>query len=172
MEQWPIYSWPAACVTYDPAHWTIMWPGPVTYIYYTVHWNSLEFSKTMSVHVCYKESTKTGYFFIKKCISFFSLGKATFLSLSTSSSEKNTSMTCCWSFHCFLLLQNILSLCFCLSLRTYKRGRLREGYINECTVLDTRWEQINWLDDITHLVQEPCLEENGEDGLEGKWCEI
>ena len=22
-----------------------------------------------------------------------------------------------------------------------------------------------------HLVQEPCLEENGEDGLEGKWYE-
>ena len=27
----------------------------------------------------------------------------------------------------------------------YKHGRLREGYINGRTVLDTRWEQINWL---------------------------
>ena len=30
----------------------------------------------------------------------------------------------------------------------YKHGRLREGYING--QLDTRWEQINWLDDITY----------------------
>ena len=30
-------------------------------------------------------------------------------------------------------------------------------------------KQDSWLlDGITHLVQEPCLEENGEDGLEGK----
>ena len=66
-----------------------------------------------------KNLLKLDIFSIKKCSSFFSLGKATFLSLSTSSSEKNTRMTCCWSFHCFFLLQNILSLCFCLSLRIH-----------------------------------------------------
>ena len=32
----------------------------------------------------------------------------------------------------------------------YKHGRLREGYINGHTVLDTRWKQINWLDDLTY----------------------
>ena len=32
---------------------------------------------------------------------------------------------------------------------SHKRGRFRELYINGRTVLDTRVEQINWLDDIT-----------------------
>ena len=49
----------------------------------------------------------------------------------------------------------------------YKRGRLRQGYINGCTVLDTRWEQINWLDDITYTYSTRQLD-NGEDRLEGK----
>ena len=46
----------------------------------------------------------------------------------------------------------------------HKRGRLRELYINGHTVLDTRVEQINWLDDA------PCTRQldNGEDRPEGK----
>ena len=38
----------------------------------------------------------------------------------------------------------------CSTGSNYKHGRLREGYINGHTVLDTTWEQIIWLDDITY----------------------
>ena len=38
----------------------------------------------------------------------------------------------------------------CSTGSNYKHGRLREGYINGRTVLYTRWELIDWLDDITY----------------------
>ena len=43
-----------------------------------------------------------------------------------------------------------------------------EVCINECgVVLDTRWEQINWLDDITYTPSTKQVD-NGEGRLEGK----
>ena len=43
-----------------------------------------------------------------------------------------------------------------------------EVCVNKCrVVLDTRWEQINWLDDITYTYSTRQLD-NGEDRLEGK----
>ena len=43
-----------------------------------------------------------------------------------------------------------------------------EVCFNDCAVvLDTRWEQINWLDDIKHAPSKRQLD-NGEDRMEGK----
>ena len=50
-----------------------------------------------------------------------------------------------------------------------------EVCINECTVvLDTRWEQINWLDDVTHIVHAPSTrqlvnEEGRQGGKQDSW---
>ena len=50
-----------------------------------------------------------------------------------------------------------------------------EVCINECTVvLDTRWEQINWLDHITHIVHAPSTrqlvnEEGRQGGKQDSW---
>ena len=118
------------------------------------------------------------------------LGKATFLSLSTSSSKKSQEcfevevfivffffktfslfafachLECIfWWKHLLLKICTFKCECWCnmnsLSCPTgsnYKHGRLREGYING--QLDTRWEQIKWLNDITYTQYKQL--DNGE----------
>ena len=124
-----------------------------------------------------KNVLKLDIFFIKKCISFyfgesnisqfihFFLGKITrmicevFIVFFLFKTFSLFAFVChpesiFWQKH-LLLKRTFKCECWCnmnsLSCPTgsnYKHGRLREGYING--QLDTRREQIKWLDDITY----------------------